>query len=114
MDKEVSAIDQISDIEFFTELVKFFGAQRTTELLGWALIAMLVTWKDPVELRKEMEARGFTKSGMYRMLRDLRRFGEHIEQRPIPVRDTVVAVSILRRAGRINSLAVSPMRLVQS
>jgi hypothetical protein len=92
-------IDELSPVQLFSEMIDFFGAQRTTEILGWSMIGALFIWADPAELRRTLEARGMSKAGLYRTLRDLRRFGEHLEQRELPARDTAVASYILRRLG---------------
>lgn len=97
-------IDDLGDAELFRELVAFFGSQRLIELLGWAVVGALVsgfTGDSPAELRRKMEDRGFTAASFYRALRDLRRFGEYIEQRPYPSQDHTETLVIARRLSKI-------------
>lgn len=94
-------LDEMSELEVFAKLVEFFGSQRTAELLGWAFIGALVNWDNPAELRRQLEERGMTKSGLYRAMSDFRRFGEHIEQTTSPARDTTLATKYMKYFGNM-------------
>lgn len=92
-------------------MIRFFGAQRFTEIYGWCILGAIVLWENPAELRKQLEARGMTKHGLYRALRDLRRFGVAIETGAIHqgavldreneafTRDVSVGVRVMRCVG---------------
>lgn len=105
--KEVHPIDAVPDSDLFRELVAFFGPQRVVELVGWAMIAGLVSEfvadGNPAELRRKMEERGFTYSSLYRALRDLRRFGEHIEGRSYPAQDHRPTLRVMERVSRLSA-----------
>lgn len=105
VDSSVHPIDRMGDVEIMRELVAFFGAQRVVELFGWAILAGLVSefvsGGDPAALRRQLEQRGFTSASFYRALRDLRRFGEHIEGRTYPAQDHRPTVRILERIGTL-------------
>ncbi len=71
-----SAINEMSDVEFFRALVNYFGAKRMTELTGWVMLFGLSGFKSGSEMRAHLEARGLSKSSMYRALADLKEFGD--------------------------------------
>jgi hypothetical protein len=100
-------IDALSDVDLFRELVAFFGGQRVVELVGWAflsgLVSQFVAGGDPVALRGQLEDRGLTRSSLYRALRDLRRFGEHIEQKKYPAQDHAPTLHILNRLSAMRT-----------
>lgn len=102
-------IDAMGDVELFRELLQFFGGERLAGLFGWVFVAGLIseaTHKgNPAALRKEMEARGMTQSGIYRALADLRRFGEHVEGRTEsqPVHNHRYTMQIIKRISRLQT-----------
>jgi hypothetical protein len=71
-----SAIDEMSNLEFARALVNYFGGKRTTELTGWVILFGLSGFKSGSEMRVHLEARGLSKSAMYRALADLKEFGD--------------------------------------
>jgi hypothetical protein len=75
-------LDTIGDVELLREMVKFFGPKRLTELLGWGVLGALLSFPQTAkDFRRELEARGLSKTAMYRALADMREFGLHLEQR---------------------------------
>ncbi len=79
-DRERTVLDDMGGWELFTELVTMFGPQRTTELIGWAFIWGLTGVEKVSELRKDLEARGMSKSAIYRAAADFKRFREEMER----------------------------------
>ena len=69
------------DWELFTELMAFFGPQRTIGLVGWSVIWALTGVKDVSALRKDLEARGVSKSATYRAVADLKQFHAYLVER---------------------------------
>jgi len=107
-EEEHHPIDDMSKSEVLSALVEYFGPQRFIEIIGWVVVAGLISevthQGDPAKLRKEMEARGFgTESSLYRALRDLRGFGEKLEQCKYPARDHKHTMRIVQRLAKIQS-----------
>ena len=79
----VHTVDTMPFADLLRELVAYFGAQRTIEVIGWVTVAGLISEVvadgSPATLRREMEARGMTRAALYRALADLRGFGEKME-----------------------------------
>lgn len=73
-------IEQIPDLEFFGEFVRFFGAERALQLTGWAFTFALVGVWEPRKLHDQLRDRGMTRSAIYRALADFRRFAAHLRQ----------------------------------
>jgi hypothetical protein len=100
-------IDSVSDAEIFQEAVALFGPKRFLELLGWCIVSGIVSEfvadGSPAVLRRQMEARGFTSSAIYRALADLRRLGEHIEGRPYPVQDHRPTLRVMDRLSKVRT-----------
>lgn len=107
----VSRIDQMSDFEFASEAIKFFGSARFIDMLGWSFLGALLNWDSPAELARQLEDRGLTEHSLYRTLRDLRRFGEYLESRPLPPRDNSVPVLLLRRLGSMRGFELAPTQV---
>jgi hypothetical protein len=75
-------LDTIGDVELLREMVAFFGPKRFTGLLGWAVLASLLSFPSTAkEFRRELQERGLSKTSMYRALADVRDFGIYLEQR---------------------------------
>jgi hypothetical protein len=74
-----SAVDEMSDVEFARALVLHFGGKRMTELTGWVILFGLSGFKSGSEMRAHLEARGLSKSAMYRALADLKEFGDAMD-----------------------------------
>ena len=90
-------IDEVSDFELFTELFKFFRAERAIQLIGWAVL-WGVTNEDPKVMREKLEQQGLSKSSTYRALADFRRFREHLEDkqnRPLKLGEVVQRLATL-------------------
>lgn len=101
-------MEEWGQLETISRMVKFFGAQRFTEILGWSTLAAFFIWQEPCELRNQLQEKGLTESGLYRALRDLRRFGIAIETgaihtgatldpKDIPLRDMSAGVRVMRQ-----------------
>lgn len=90
--KKGYAVGDLNLFDFFVAFTNFFGVRRSGELLGlftfWRVAGIIRFADEETSLRlvKEAAARGISsKSGTYRALADLRRFGEHFE----PLREGV-------------------------
>ena len=106
-------IEKWGPLGTINRMVHFFGAQRFTEIYGWCVLGAITSWDDPAELRKKLQEKGMTKSGLYRALRDLRFFGIAIETGAIdrgavldrggdePINDTSIGVRVMRCVGAL-------------
>lgn len=94
-------VDDMSELQFFNALLDRFGPQRTTELLGWAVIGAILNWDNPVQLLEQLREKGMSKTGLYRALADFKRFGEEMENQVAPARDTTLAVKYMRKLGNL-------------
>jgi hypothetical protein len=91
-------IDELSDFVIFTELFKFFRAERAVQLIGWAVLWGVTNAEEPKKMREKLEQQGLSKSGTYRALADFRKFGEHLEgvqNRPLKVVEVIQRLATL-------------------
>ena len=76
----VRDIGDVGDWELFTEFFRFFRHERAIQLIGWTVLWGVTGRVDDLAgLRRELEARGLSKSAVYRAAADFRRFREHLE-----------------------------------
>jgi hypothetical protein len=101
--EEKSVFDNMGEFEMLRELVKFFGAERTIELMGWAVLWGLTGVKSVNDLRHRLEEQGFSKSSTYRAASDLRRWKEHLEAKrgqPISLNEAVQEINTIRGSSQ--------------
>ena len=77
---EKTAIDELGDLEFFRKMLKFFGARRAAEVFGYAFAAAASGQQLPSEIVAALVSVGFSKSGVYRALADIKRFAMQMEE----------------------------------
>jgi hypothetical protein len=106
MENKTYRIDSMSHAEVFSELLSFFGTQRTIELLGWVFVACFYQFENANDLRHQLEAKGMRKSAFYNALSDIRRFAEHIEQVPAVRGDTSLSIHYVRQMPKIHMLDI--------
>jgi hypothetical protein len=74
-----SVLDEMSGPEMIAAMVDRFGGKRTTEIIGWVILFGLSGFKTGSEMRAYLEARGLSKSAMYRALADLKQFSDALD-----------------------------------
>jgi hypothetical protein len=74
-----SVLDDMGGLDLTGEMVRYFGGKRATELIGWALLFGLSGFKTGGEMRAYLEAKGLSKSAMYRALADLKKFADDLD-----------------------------------
>jgi hypothetical protein len=91
-------IDELSDLEIFTELFRFFRAERAIQLIGWGVLFGVAN-VDAKAMREKLEQQGLSKSSTYRALADFRRFVEHLQEkqnRPLKLVEVIQRLATLR------------------
>lgn len=73
-------VERMGLLEFLGLMRKKFGAQRTTQLIGWVILVGALGLENTPKLRKALREAGYSQSGFYRAMADLRAFGEHVEE----------------------------------
>ncbi len=101
--KEHSQIDHYDSAQLMSAFWDHFGS-RGVGILGWCFVGMLSGADDAVVLRRELERRGLSKSALYNALEALREFGEKLEGRPLPRRDSTFALHLLKRLAQVSCL----------
>jgi hypothetical protein len=74
-----SVLDEMSGPEMIAAMVDHFGGKRTTEIIGWVILFGLSGFKTGSEMRAHLEAKGLSKSAMYRALADLKEFSDVLD-----------------------------------
>jgi hypothetical protein len=91
-------IDEVGELELFTELFKLFRAERAVQLIGWAVLWGVTNAEEPKKMREKLEQQGLSKSSTYRALADFRKFGEHLENkqnRPLKLVEVIQRLATL-------------------
>lgn len=77
---EKTAVEELSDLEFFSKMLGFFGVKRAVEIFGYAAIIGASRKELPSEIVAALVAFGFSRAGVYRALADINRFAREVEQ----------------------------------
>jgi hypothetical protein len=88
-------LDEVGQFEFLSEMLAVFGPRRTTELFGYCIVMGATGKVLPSEIVAALVVLGFSKSGVYRALADVRRFVGHLEQkhgRMIPMEQIFIEI----------------------
>jgi hypothetical protein len=73
-----SVLDDMSGPEMIAAMLDHWGGKRTTQIIGWVVLFGLSGFKTGSEMRAYLEARGLSKSAMYRALADLKEFSDAV------------------------------------
>lgn len=100
----VVKIDDMSDSDFFSEFVKYFGFKRALTLCGHAVVwAVNGRMDDLASYRDLLMSQGLCRSAAYEALLDFRRFREHVEAREISHLDSVAVFGTMSKlAGSVH------------
>lgn len=93
---EKTAVEELGDFEFFKKMIKFFGAKRAAEIFGYAVVMGASHKELPSELVAVLVGVGFSKSGVYRAMADIKRFAMKMEQergRTMPMSEVFAEIS---------------------
>ena len=93
---EKSVVDELTDLEFFREMMKFFGVRRATEIFGFAVVMGASGKTLPSEIVHALVKVGFTRSGVYRALTDIKRFVQKLEHdrgRTVPMDEILAEIN---------------------
>jgi len=99
-----TAVEELGDLEFVGKMIKFFGTKRAVELFGYALVMGASGRTLPSELVAFLVGVGFSKSGVYRALADIKRFVREVE------REGGHTMSMPEVFAEINAAGVSRLR----
>ncbi len=97
MESTPRKVDQYSDLELMSAYWAHFGPSRGVGILGWCAVCALSGAKDGSSVLQRLKERGLSKTGLYQALTALRDFREHLEEEPLPRRDSAPALELARR-----------------
>jgi hypothetical protein len=78
--REKGAVEELSDLEFFSKMLKFFGPRRAVEVFGYAAVMGASRKVLPVEIVAALVSFGFSRAGVYRALADIKAFAREVER----------------------------------
>ena len=93
---EKTAIEELSDLEFFSKMLKFFGPRRAVEVFGYAAVMGASRKVLPSEIVAALVPFGFSRSGVYRAIADINRFAREVERergQTIPMAELIAEIN---------------------